>query len=499
MALKFMWGFEIGAGIDYYANSGWGIPLNADATGSSYALYDPQYYEAHQPPTNVGGGSRCLKQTSYYQHHTVYPGDVGDLLAFSGTYSEVTTPVTGSPGWMTTSGFVHFSFKHDFDFDQDITSVSNPLGKWIHLCTLSSGSATSSMGSHNPFFDGQLLNNTVGSDMWMPLSNTITVNSSHREKGYRPLAPISFYLVRQSGNDGPCSGSGDAIVAILYYADGVGDPASMVFSSSIGGVQQSVEIEKDIWTKFTILYKGSDVAGKVKVWQDGVLKMNESGKTRGTTANKFWNSVTFSPHGKYATRPANDFPASVWPEYSQLVDHIFIWDDIKNPADIRQSTSSLFIQGLLPNADNTDGHFYNDIGTQMALFKYINDPGDPTELEASHITARPTPATLCKFNVQTKSQIENGALIWNDYSAQIKEIVAVGSVGACTKAGVVGSSNYRGSTIVGKLTAEEIGPSVIIERDQLVWNFSEIDVLVGGPWDPAAIGSLKVGFKVEPE
>jgi hypothetical protein len=52
---------------------------------------------------------------------------------------------------------------------------------------------------------------------------------------------------------------------------------------------------------------------------------------------------------------------------------------------------------------------------------------------------------------------------------------------------------------VGKLTAEEIGPSVIIERDQLVWNFSEIDVLVGGPWDPAAIGSLKVGFKVEPE
>jgi len=494
-----MWGFEIGAAIDYYAHSGWGVPLGASSTGSNYALYDSQYYEAHQPPTNVGGGSRCLKQTSYYQHHTVYPGDVGDLLAFSGTYSEVTTPVTGSPGWVTTSGFVHFSFKHDFDFDQDITSAPNPLGKWIHLCTLSSGSATSSMGSHNPFFDGQLLNNTAGSDMWMPLPNTINTHGTHREKGYRPLAPISFYLVRQSGNNGPCSGSGDAIVAILYYTDGVGDPASMVFSSSIGGVQQSVEIEKDIWTKFTILYKGSDWNGKVKVWQDGELKMDENGKTRGTTANWNWNSVTFSPHGKYATRPANDFPASVWPEYSQLVDHIFIWDDINNPVDIRQSTSSLFIQGLFPDGDRVDGHFYNDIGNQVDLYKYINDPGDPTELEASYITANPAPSTLCSFNVQNKVDIENGALNWQDYSSQIKEVLAVSSVAACTKDGTPGSANYQGSALVGYNAAYTTGPPIVIEENRLVWDFSETNVDSGGSWTGGALGPLKVGFKVQPE
>ena len=63
MSLNLMWGFEIGAAVDYYRNSGWKVPPQTNVSGTDYALYDTQFYESHQPITQVGGGLRCLKQT----------------------------------------------------------------------------------------------------------------------------------------------------------------------------------------------------------------------------------------------------------------------------------------------------------------------------------------------------------------------------------------------------------------------------------------------------
>jgi len=509
MALKFMWGFEIGADVDYYANSNWGISQN-QSTGSDYALYDTQYYEAHQPINGVGGGSRCLKQSSYYQHNIENLGSPHNLLAFSGTYSELTTPVTGGTTpfeWQ--NGFVHFSFKHDFQMDFDLAAAggTDVLGKWIHLCTLGSASITGS----TPFFDGGIIDGSNDSDWWMPLPGDAPAGGTFLEKGFKPNSYISFYLVRQENaaedpptdrTGGPCLTTGDFVVAVVYYNNDDSlvppfkTPADAIYSSSL-----PVDIEPDTWVQYAINYNArSGLNGDVQVWQDGTLVLSElSVETRDVSANKIWNSVTFSPHGKYVCKNNLEFPGGVWPEYSNLVDHVFLWDE-GNLATQAQATASLFIQGLQPNDDHLNGDFLNDTGfTTPNLYDFINDPGDPNPMEVDYIFCGTNTPTSCSFIVPNVVDVVNGATSWN--LSYIKEFIGAGTIAACTKLGPPSATNYQGSILMGQQsTADWIGSGSLIETNQLVWGHRETQIVdPSSEWNVSSINAIKCGFKVEPE
>lgn len=509
--LKFMWGFEIGGGSHYYENSRWGIPNHAP-TGSDYALYNTQYYEAHQPPTEVGGGERSMQQTSIYQQPV--EDVLEDMLAMQGVYSEVTTPVTGaaeSESWQ--NGFVHFSFKHDFDFDFDVAAAggTNVNGKWIHLCTLCSGSSVGA--PRKAFEDGAILDDGEFGSRWMPLPATAPADLDFTEKGYRPEGYISFYLVRQEveggtgvEEGGPCSASGDWVVAIVYYEDGSQPPAA-VFSSSVA----QANIDPDTWSQYAIHYNArSGPTGDVRVWQDGVLILNEEGvKTRDSLAEKHWNSVTFSPHGAYASlaEPIGSaplFPNNTWPEYSHLVDHLFIWDSTSAVASVEAiATGSLFIQGLAPRTDFSIGNFENSAGNTTNLWEYVDDPGDPTPLEVSYVTSLPNPPTSCSFNNITPVNVQNGAHKWGPFlsgpQSALLQFVGASAIAACSQ---TGSTNYSGSAFMidGIDSTELFGNSDLVTEDRLLWVVSGDDIhQPGTEWSLAELTALKMGFKVEPE
>ena len=135
------------------------------------------------------------------------------------------------------------------------------------------------------------------------------------------------------------------------------------------------------------------------------------------------------------------------------------------------------------------------MGNQNDLFRYVNDPGDPTHLEASYITAHTLPSTLCDFQVQNMTELSNGALVWGDYIPQIKEVLAVSAVDACAKDGV-GTSNYRGAAVIN---TTEIGSTRLVTNNQLVWHTTEIKVGTSSPWAAADINDILAGFYVEPE
>jgi len=507
MALKFMWGFEIGADVDYYANSGWGV-AQEPATGSDYALYDTQYGEAHLPPTKVGAGYKCLKITSYNQWWMRATGDPMPLYPLMGTYAEVSTPVTGTveDAYHWNDGLVHFSFKHDFDFGYDISGLPNAReGKWIHLCTISSASSP----GHTAFKDGGLIRATAGADMWMPLPNTAPAEVAWLRQGWRAEnSHIQMYLVRQERlrdpllltGGGPCGNIGDYLVCVLWR----NNTATGAGASAVSLVSGAVDLTPNQWSKFAIQYKASpNVLGRLAVYQNGASVINLPQGFR--TVEDKWNCLTFSSHGRYVTTdtqfPTEDaFPGGVWPEYASLIDYLFMWDVVTQP-DLAAATSSLFIQGLEPDGDHKKGDFINDTGFQTPnLYDWVNDPGDPSQLEVSYISAGTAIADSCSFFFFFPESVKNGALSWGDYIPQIKEVVGLNAIAACAKSGSGGSTNYRGSAILGRAANFEMyGSASLITSNRMLWAVNEDAIGTAAAWSYSNIQAAKAGFKVEPE
>ena len=496
MSLNLMWGFEIGAAVEYYRNSGWKVPPQTNVSGTDYALYDTQFYESHQPITKIGGGLRCLKQTSYLQwDETVLTSP--EIFSLKGTYSEISTPPAGA----FQSGMIHFSFKHDFDFDFDITGMNFPNGKWIHLCTLTSASQFDDLV---PFKDGCLISDAANSDYWMPLPATAPCWTQFQGKGWKAhLAHVGLYLVRQEvvgttpGTGGPCANIGDFLVAIGWEQDesATCSPTSQSRPTSV--MSASVDLTPDVWTKFAIKYNATGPApgSHLQVWQDGILIMDE-GNIRSSPSK--WSSVTFSPHGRYVLQNGSTWPAGGWPEYSHLIDHLFVWGD-PNETELDQATASLFIQGLYPVSDNYKGTFLNDQSTDVDLWDYIKDPGDPTPMEINFCHAVTNPSTACSFDVKNPANVENGALSWGDFTPFVDQYVGVGTIAACTKDPSSAVVGYRGSAIVTQNAVDEVGVNTIINSGTLVWHSSTQQIDGGGDWTIGAIDNTKAGFKIEPE
>jgi|7_EtaG_2_1085326.scaffolds.fasta_scaffold01175_5 hypothetical protein len=492
MSLNLMWGFEIGADVEYYRNSGWKVPPQTNVSGTDYALYNTQFYESHQPITKVGGGLRCLKQTSYLQWDETTIG-APEIFSLKGTYSEISTPPSGS--WQT--GMVHFSFKHDFDFDFDISGMSYPNGKWIHLCTLTSASQFDDL---IPFKDGCLISDAANSDYWMPLPTSAPCWNNFRSKGWKAkYAHVGFYLVRQEfvgtapGEGGPCANIGDFLVAIGWRGD---EGAGCTFTLPTSIFSSSVDLTPNVWTKFAIRYDANGPGtGDLQVWQDGTMIMDE-GNIRATPSK--WSSVTFSPHGRYVTLDGSTWPAGGWPEYSHLIDHLFVWSE-PDDGEKDTGTSSLFIQGLYPVGDNYDGTFLNDQSTDVDLWDYIKDPGDPNPMEVNFCYAPSNPPSSCSFDVENPANVENGALSWGDFTPYVDKYVGVGTIAACIKDPPSSGVDYRARAVIGQNAVDDIGVNTIINSGTLVWHNTVEQVDGGGAWTIGAINQAKAGFKIEPE
>ena len=346
----------------------------------------------------------------------------------------------------------------------------------------------------------------------MPLPIGYTdVALEFRGKGYRPDSYISFYLVRQrvdahpAGYGGPAPTPGDYVIAIVYRAD-IPGLATEVYSSTA-----PVDLNAGTWSQFAIRYEAHDTNGKIQVYQNGAQIMDEQNiVTRDQEQPKDWNCVTFSSHGKYATQdaPSEGFPNNVWPEYSHLIDHLFLWDSAGNADGVQAyATSSLFIQGLAPDDDWSIENFRNSDGGATNLWDYVDDPGDPTPLEVSWCTASSVPPTSCSFTNIGPGAVNNGAHPWWKYLPggtspdAFGEFIGVNAVVACSQ---TGSVDYKGSSFMvdtqGASGLDFFGSSSIISQDQLLWSISPTDIHnPGTAWTTFEIQELKMGFKIEPE
>ena len=123
MAVKWIWGFEAGAGREFYSGSGWFVdsPRTDSSASSAYpgqgfmegtdSLYDFCFNKPHQPSTVCGGGQYSLKIAAPW--HTAGGGHgIPGSLDMSEDPIGIMSPSFGN----LSQGCLSFSIHSDTDF-----------------------------------------------------------------------------------------------------------------------------------------------------------------------------------------------------------------------------------------------------------------------------------------------------------------------------------------------------------------------------------------------
>jgi len=150
-----------------------------------------------------------------------------------------------------------------------------------------------------------------------------------------------------------------------------------------------------------------------------------------------------------------------------LVDSVIVYDSLTDPGEVDH-----FIQGLRPNADNTDGSFSPSSGSDIYA---VIDDGSSTDYAES--TTDPDTVLV---DVESRADIDAG---WDPPT-----VVGVGTVGMCR--GDAGNGNAivrHGSTSdTGANFALSVNPSMshviaaVNPDTSSAWTSAELDAVIGG-------------------
>jgi hypothetical protein len=518
MALKWMWGFEIGADETFYSASNWMAcaaqqqiwpqdPGGADEPFNVFQktkdLYDFKYNFPHQPSGSVGGGYYSFKIEPYSGYRITASYGLSVDFSSPGPFS-ILSPSFGR----THSG--SFSFSMYCDFDQTQLPISSSGESWYAQRFLSlypdetiashattngdmyflsgSNNVLPSMipqlqlfmfrsGSGGVVKDGILAVCHTGSIDGVALEGTLGATVNY---GFG-LGMIQGYLLKEA----------ERLTAI-------GAPiANYVYSSSFGYISGSR------WTKVAVQYTPHRTNGTLKVYLNEDLVMNQVGVPTGYTSSV--NPTAPVPYVRadvaevgrigftatpwfIAPEPWNeDNPSSYSGPASFAYDHICVFDEA---SDLSTATSSIFIQGLKPTSDSSIGNFTGDGGQVSSLYNYINDPNDA--METSYLKAAPSPETSCSFGLQDIDSIEEGAKLFD--TGSVLSYIGVGIINAYENIGGVG--NITVNSLMDN-SAEATGSNYVVSASSKQMSlFVSGSNPAGGDWSKTDINGLKGGIKI---
>ena len=504
MALKWMWGFEIGADETFYSGSGWQDSLmRFQSTSSGGGTYLDTHIESknmvdyknnfpHQPLSSVGGGYYSLKI------------DAGEIVDYNTSLMASDDPfgvMTLKLGAISTAS-LSFSVYSDFDQTEwpgaadpnDTLYLQRFMALYPNEATLApvilagAGRVPMSGASNNQM-------STLMPQLQLFMFRTGSVNkilaaciTGSGTPGSVPDNPLLDYLLTSTA-------AGSSWIDNVTGAVNAGGnlDSYYVYTSSAGQY-----LSGNAWTEVSVQYHPHNVNGSLKIYLNGDEAINVSGVSTGYTGSYDGDTdtpildninnigrVLFTATPFFANPSAWISSVSSALEPSNFwYDHVCLFDEA---SDLSTATASIFIQGLKPVSDNSIGNFVGDGLETVSLYNYVNDPN--AAMETSYIQAGGV--TDASFNLQDIDVIDSGAKLF--VTASVGSYIGVGVINACEN---VGATSLNANSLMSG-TSQALGETIIVSSSaKQMFSFVSGSDPDGADWSLSSINSLKSGIKI---